>query len=273
MKLDMYHERFEYIETRLYWGEGVTANELADTFGISRQAAQNTIGVYRSNYPGQMEYKATERKHRASDHFTPRLIRTKNPLLFLDYLRGHSLSKYYREERSWSDLDIFDADRYLSPKNMPLDPVKTVVSCLIHHHAVMIDYRMKDMKPGATGCRVISPNHIVHADDRYHLRAYCHSRNYFLDFVLSRIIYAEKAEDVGWVSSSEDNGWNEKVRLRFKPNPNLRKSTQYAVLKHYDSEEEGVRIINCKEALKIYIERKLLAYDPKYGMPLWIRCH
>ncbi|MDM8524306.1 WYL domain-containing protein [Desulfococcaceae bacterium HSG8] len=273
MKLDTpekYLSRYEYIETQLCWGDGITAGELAKTFYISRQAAQKVIDDYRRLHPGQMEYNRYLKRHVATGSFEPVFIRD-NPLFFLDYLRGQSLAGYYRLEQDWSDLEVTDIDRLLKP-SLKSEPIKTVLSALRRQKVVNIDYRKKDSEFDSITARAISPNHLVFADSRYHIRAYCHLRNYFLDFVLSRILYAEISEDIEWVSSRDDNGWKESVSLYFKPNPELHESVQEAILRNYENADEPeFRVIKCKKSLSFYIERKLCETDdPKYKMPLWI---
>ncbi|QTA88203.1 WYL domain-containing protein [Desulfonema magnum] len=268
MKLYTYKQqkRFAYIETQLFWGDGLTAGKLAETFGLSRQAAQTVIDRYREEYPEQMEYNPSRKRHEASETFRPHIIKT-SPILFLDYLRGESLTGYYREERGWSDLDVVDVDRLLRP-DLPLEPARIVIAALLGQRVVSIDYHSKN--PESPFTRLLSPNHLVFADDRYHIRAYCHRRKSFRDFVLSRISYAELT-DKDWVSSREDREWHYIVELHFKPNPDLSESVQEAILKNYEDTHEGCRVIRCKKALAIYIERKLVrTIYPKYGMPLWI---
>ncbi len=260
-------KRFEYIETQLFWGKGLKAGNLAETFGLSRQAAQAVIDSYRNRFPGQMEYNPYRKRHEPSENFKPMFIRT-SPISFLDYLRGEKLMSYYRQGEDWSDFEMTDVDRLLRP-DLPLRPIRVVLSGLLNHQVVRIDYHSKDREPDT---RSISPNHLIFADERYHIRAYCHKKNAFLDFVLSRISYAELSDE-GWVPSREDREWHYIVTLRFKPNPNLPESVQNAILKSYEDKEEvedGCRIVRCKMALAIYVRRNLLADNRKYGMPLWV---
>lgn len=273
MKLDTSEKsvsRYEYIETRLLWSDGITAGDLAKTFDICRQAAQKVIDDYRRLYPGQMEYDRSRKRHVATDGFEPVFIR-KDPLLFLDYLRGQSMAGYYRQEQEWSSLDVSDIDRILRPA-LRLKTIQTILTGLRRHQAVSIDYWPKDLESGSITVRAISPNHLVFADNRYHVRAYCHLRNYYLDFVLSRILSAQIANDIDWVSSREDKEWNESVTMYFRPNPELAQSVQQAVLRNYEDEEEaGMRIIKCRKALGFYVERKLCkTKSEKYQMPLWV---
>lgn len=271
MKLDMskraIRERFEYIETRLFWGNGLTAGELGETFDISRQAAQKVIDDYRNTFPGQMIYDPHLRRHTPAEGFKPGVIR-KNPLYFLEYLRGQSLTGLYRYESDWSDLIVTDADRFLRP-HLALDIMKPVFYALLNQKTVVIDYQKKNLGKDEKTTRLISPNHLVFADDRYHLRAYCHQKNAYLDFVLTRIAHAQIAEGEEWVSSHGDKEWHEHIELHFKPNPTLPESVQNSILKNYEVNDSGSRIIRCSKALAYYIKNKLLANDMKYQKPLW----
>jgi len=264
-KLDMPRQiRFEFIETRLFWGDGLTAGGLAEAFGITRQSAQSAIDDYRRRHPRQMRYDPKLKKHVPEASFSPIYIR-KEPIKFLDYLRGQTLAGFYREERGWSDIELTDVDRLLRP-DLPLEPIRTVLSALLQKQVVHIDYRSKNRESATV--RSISPNHLVFADDRYHLRAYCHHQQHFLDFVLSRISRAEITNEE-WVSSVEDDGWNTFITLCFRPNPALPKEAREAVLKHYETGDGNRRIVKCREAIAYYIKRKLLSSDNKFGVALW----
>ena len=263
---DRLNERFAYIETELFWGDGLTAAQLARTFGISRQMAQKTINTYREQHPEQMRYAAQNKRHQATESFEPIFIRP-SPHAFLDYLRGQALVGLYRDEQEWSDLVVTDMDRLLRP-DLPLNSMRVLLAGLRCHKTVVVDYRKKDLEPESVSVRVISPNHLVFADERYHVRAYCHAKKRYLDFVLSRIAHAEPASD-DWVSADFDKEWNEFTELRLKPNTALPASVQAAILRGFDKGNSGIRRIKCRKALAYYVSRKLLAENPKYGLPLW----
>jgi len=262
-------ERYAYIETELWWGDGLTAGQLANAFGITRQAAQEVIDQYRKKFPDQMKYDGSRKRHLPCESFKASFIR-ENPVAFLDYLRGQALVGMYREDQDWSDLAVTDVDRLLRPDLKP-DLMRIVLAALRTQSTVEIDYQHKDLEPGSISVRVISPNHLIFADDRYHIRAFCHKKTSYLDFVLSRIIHAEPANS-GWVGPEDDREWNEWVEFRVQPNPALPPSVRKAILLGFDTREPGVRIIGCRKALLLYVERKLLAEDSKYRMPLWCHC-
>lgn len=262
-------ERYAYIETELLWGGGLSAGKLARTFGISRQAAQGLIDRYRKDHPEQIKYDASLKRHLPKDSFRALFIR-ENAIAFLDYLRGQALVGMYREDQDWSEHVMTDVDRLLRP-DLKVETMRTVLSALRSQTTVMIDYKSKSLEPDSISIRVISPNHLIFADDRYHLRAFCHKKSRYLDFVLSRIAHAEGGNQE-WVDSTEDREWNEFTELCLKPNPDLASSVQNAILMGYDTVESGARIVKCRRALLFYVKRKLLAKDPKYNLPLWCVC-
>jgi WYL domain len=263
-------ERYEYIETVLFWGEGLTAGNLAKTFALSRQSAQAVIDRYRRENPAGLVYDSSRKCHVPTGLFSPRFI-SGDVMRFLDYLRGQTLVGYFREEAEWSELEVHDADRLLQPE-LPLEPTRTVLRGLLQSRAVRIDYRKKNLSLAERTDRVISPHHLIFADGRYHMRAYCHVRKTYLDFVLARVIGAELIDDETeeWVSDRHDVHWHTFVELRFTPNPALPPSVQEAILHRFDPKIPGIRLIRCRDPIAFYVKRRLAeVIDPKYNMPLW----
>jgi predicted DNA-binding transcriptional regulator YafY len=263
-------ERFEYIETALFWEKGLTAGGLRETFHLSRQTAQSVIDQYRQAHPDAMVYDASRKCHRPTRLFSPQYI-SGDVIRFLDYLRGQTLVGYFREAAEWSRLEVHDVDRLLQPK-LPLEPARTVLRGLREERAVRMDYRKKNLSMSERMDRIVSPNHLVFSDGRYHVRAYCHVRKAYLDFVLTRIIDATLLDDstAEWVSDRYDEKWQTFLALTFEPHPELPESVREAILQRFDAEETGRRRIPCRAALAFYVERRLAqSIDPKYGVPLW----
>jgi hypothetical protein len=251
-------------------GQGLTAGNLAETFGLSRPAAQTVIDQYRQAHPGNLRYDPSRKRHLPTNLFAPRYI-SGNVIRFLDFLRGQTLVGYFREEPEWSSLEVQDVDRLLQPK-LPLEPARTMLRGLREHRAVQLDYLKKDLPMDERTNRIVSPNHLIFADGRYHVRAYCHVRKTYLDFVLTRIVEARLLDDSieQWVSDRYDEEWNTFLDLRFIPNPALPESVKNAILQGFDPEDSGVRVVRCRASIAFYVGRRLTGiFDPKYGMPLW----
>jgi hypothetical protein len=260
MKLDM-KRRFAFIETRLYWGEGVTAAELGEAFGISRQSAQAVIAAYRKEHPGQLLRDKKGKRQIPADTFEPTGIR-RDTEAFLDYLRGQALLAHYMEDAEWSDVPFVDADRLTRP-GLNGETVRCVLGGLYGRRAVAIYYQSKSRR----SWREISPHHLVFAANRYHLRAYCHQAQVYLDFTLSRILDTGTAGNE-WVSGEGDVEWREYQTLIFNSCP-LDSDAQAAFLLDYPDAVNGRLSIHCRRALAHYVIREMTRADAPDGKPRW----
>ncbi|MBO8086600.1 MAG: WYL domain-containing protein [Marichromatium sp.] len=256
--------RFAFIETRLLWGGGFTAKELAQEFGIARQNAQGTIQAYQREHPGQMRHDRRLRRQVATESFEAVYIRD-DVARFLDYQRAVNHLGYFYEERDWSDLPFQDADMLVRPLYAP-GALRVVLEALRQERAVEIGYWSKSR----TRSRLISPHHLVFADGRYHFRAYCHDSSRFLDFVLSRVMEAAPSDERG-MSSEEDHDWHCQQELTFEINPDLPQAAQEALrLDFLPVKGELLRVPGVRVALQHYVRRRLCRNDWRFGVPRWV---
>lgn len=263
MKHDMLR-RFAYIEAQLLWGGGLTARALADTFGIARPNAQQTIAQYNEGHPGQMLYDRRRRRQERTQHFKPVYIRPQVSR-FLDYQRAVAQIARFFDEPDWADLPFTDADD-LVPQFYLNEPVGLVLAALRNENAVGIDYWGKS----SVGARCISPHHLVFADDRYHVRAWCHDRQAGRDFVLTRIFHAWPCAEER-IGEDADTDWQARCDLVFLINPALPKDAREALrLDHLRPPAERLRLPNVRKALAGYVRRRLFRVDPQFGLPLWV---
>lgn len=255
------YRRFAFIETCLYWGMGVTARQLGEVFDIARQNAQASISAYRKEHPDNLIYNPASKRHEATEHFTPHYI-SREPWQYLNYLRGNSLTNHFWEDEEWSDLPIADVDALFRPY-VEQKIVKTVSSAIQNKQSLYIDYHAKAGREYLT----VSPNHLVYADQRYHLYAYCHEHYKWVDLVLSRILSATDSHE-DWVSSDEDPDWQTYIELEFVPNPELPEPLRETLLLDFRL-REGSYTIRTRKALAFYVARKMQQLDWEHNMPLW----
>lgn len=254
--------RFAFIETRLLWCGGVTAQQLADAFGLARQNAQGIIGEYRRRHPENIVRDLSRKRQVAGENFMPHYIRP-GAGDFLDYLRSQTMAAYYLEVPNWDELLIHNVDHLLRGR-LSNGIVREILASLHNQQVITLYYYAKS---GAR-MRDFSPNHLIFAENRYHIRGYCHMTEQYLDFVLSRITHVESSERE-WVSSDSDTDWNTYERLRFKPNAVLPKEAIMALRLNFATDEEGEFKLHCRRALAFYVKRELLAIDPNYGVSRW----
>jgi predicted DNA-binding transcriptional regulator YafY len=82
------------------------------------------------------------------------------------------------------------------------------------------------------------------------VRAYCHTREKFLDFVIARMLSIEETGTSG-VSGRDDAVWHNVVTLVLGPNPNLSPGGQRVIELDYGM-TEGVVRLECRQALLFY---------------------
>lgn len=256
--------RFAFIEARLIWGGGLTAGELGTAFGIARQNAQHTLDLYRRRHPGQMHYDPNLRRHLRSPEFTAHYVRAEVSR-FLDYQRAVNQVARFHDEPDWADLPFADADALIHPLYVP-EAVGVVLEALRRETVAEIEYWSKQ----GTRRRRISPHHLVSADGRYHVRAYCHEAEQHLDFVLSRLMCAELTRDA-WVSGDDDTDWHQRQDMFFTVNPVLPDVARQAICLDYLAVgQETLQIHGVRKALAFYVRRRLCREDEQFKVPLWI---
>jgi len=95
------------------------------------------------------------------------------------------------DEPDWSEIELTDVERLLRPK-LPRQLIQPILAALPHQQTLIIEYQ--SVMPYDIRVRVISPNHLFFANNRYHLHAYCHEKQQYLKFIKNfLIIYLGKA--------------------------------------------------------------------------------
>lgn len=255
--------RFAYIETQLLWGGGLTAGDLGTAFGIARQNAQAVVKAYRQRHPENLAYDRRRKRHVRAVRFEAHYIK-EDPYLFLDYQRGMALAGYFHMADDWADLPFQDADRLLRP-HLDGEAMRVILTALRLRRTVRVVYLAKK----GTRQRLLSPHHLIYADNRYHLRAFCHSGQVGLDFVLSRIQRAEFSQE-DWISEKYDQEWHCMETLRFDVNPELPEEAQASLWLAYALRDAEPLTITARKALSKYVIRRMTRPDAALNLPLWV---
>ena len=97
----------------------------------------------------------------------------------------------------------------------------------------------------------LSPHALVHDGYRWHVRAYCHKRKDFRDFLLSRVIQAQK-DDHDIECNYKDAAWNKMVEVVIIAHPELRPAQRRLIESDYAMVNGEVRL-ECRQALLHYL--------------------
>lgn len=256
--------RFAYIETCLYWGNGLTAGHLGNIFDIARQNAQKVIERYRALHPDNLYYDASKKRHCITNTFIPAYINT-SPERYLGYIRSvNTMTKYWDEEKWTPDIPFETDDNYLSPPQHSRI-VKAILASIKEKYSIHIVYRSKFKTLSVS----VAAHTLVYANHRYHVRAFRHDKGWFVDLVLTRFIEIEKAEET-WVSALNDERWHTKLTLVLQINPELPEETQQALREDYRLGSGNIRTIQVRHAMLGYICREMERIDWRKKMALWI---
>ncbi len=99
--------------------------------------------------------------------------------------------------------------------------------------------------------RVISPHTLVYTGFRWHVRAWCHKRQAFRDFLLSRIDRTPKPSYESAPPAAADIHWHEWITLSLVPNT-LLTDAQKALVERDFGMPEGRLLLTVRKALAHY---------------------
>src|SRR5690606_22936496 len=96
--------------------------------------------------------------------------------------------------------------------------VEAVVRAIRQQKAIRVSYQ--SMTSLDESVRLLSPHALGYDGFRWHVRAFCHKRQRFSDFVLARILRIEGFEQ-SEVDFSYDTHWHTVLMLVLAPHPDL----------------------------------------------------
>ena len=185
--------RLEFIEFRLQWERKVNRTDLVNYFSISTPQASLDFARYRELAPTNAVYDVLQKTYVASDSFKPILIRDSAE----DYL-----TRLWATSTGMSGNSSFLG--WTPNTGIVRDPARRVDSAVLRtvllasreRRSVRIKYQSMS-NPGPS-LRLVSPHALGFDGRRWHMRAYCHTRNEFRDFVLGRVhaVYLEGATEI-----------------------------------------------------------------------------
>lgn len=243
--------RLEFIEYRLRWNGRLNRADLIQFFGISRPQASLDIAKYSELAPTNLEYDSTSKGYRPTHTFEP-LFASSEPTRYLE----HVLQK--------AEGQISDGQSYLAwapPAATVPSPIRVVpastLAALVQaiHQGIAINITYQSLTSPQPTHRVVSPHALAHDGFRWHVRAYCHNRKEFRDFVLARIVATGVFENP-LASASEDAAWTTMVALRLAPHPKLPVGHRRAIELDYGMEGGEVEF-KCRKAFLFYALRHL----------------
>jgi hypothetical protein len=243
--------RMEFIELRLYWDGRVNRSDLVDFFGISVPQASNDLGRYMEQAPKNMAYDGRTKAYLATQDFSP-MFSKPDAQSYFTQLRLFS-EGILPKEASW--LGWLPAHESVPTIARSVDPEKLrrVLECIRTKCALEVEYQSLS-RPDPLR-RWISPHALAYDGFRWHVRAWCHTRNNFQDFVLARMLDIAQVKP-GNTSPESDLEWHQFISMKIGPHPALEVSARKAIEIDYGM-VDGFMTISTRLALSFYVERRL----------------
>lgn len=245
-------QRLQFIEFRLLWEGHVNRSDLIEAFGISVPQSTLDFREYLERAPGNMDYDKRLRHYFPTTTFKPVFI-SDSAEGYLSQLVAMGISG---EEQSHPGLigatPLFDV--LPSPeRRVDRNTLQQLLRAIRENLSLEIHYQ--SLSTATPGWRRISPHALASDGLRWHVRAFCHIKMEFRDFVLGRIIEL-RSEQPSDVSAKADKEWNEHVKVIIAPNPDLTIDQKKIIERDYSMKRGKVEII-VRRSLLFYLKRRL----------------
>ena len=243
--------RLEFIDWRLRWDGRINRSDLTAFFGISIPQASLDIAKYLEVAPTNAIYDRSARMYFAASPFKP-VFATNTSERYLNELMMRAASVLPQELSFLGWTPPFD----LAPNPGRAVPAEILAPLLLAVRAgkqVVATYQ--SMSATEPTKRALSPHAVANDGFRWHVRAYCHLREDFRDFIIPRILSVESTDEPGMDAASDD-AWHRKVTLVLGPNPKLSPAARKVIELDY-AMTRGQAALECRQALLFYTLKRL----------------
>lgn len=249
--------RLAFIDFLLYWDGKVNRSDLVDFFGISVPQASGDLTQYQEQAEGNAVYNKSEKAYVAGPKFKP---------AFFDLSAEHYLAQLrllsagiLQEEDCWvvrqPPYEVVPLPRRLLDAGV----LRNILAAIRSRSSLNVLYQ--SLTSTEPTWRWIAPHALAYDGFRWHVRAWCHRREVFHDFLLARTMELGEARPA-IVDPATDVGWLRQVTLRIGPHPGLKDGNRRAIELDYGM-TGGVVEVTTRVCLSAYVERNLgLDLDP-----------
>lgn len=253
--------RLEFIDWRLRWDGRINRGDLTMFFGSSVPQASLDIAKYLEMAPANAVYDRRAKVYLAGPTFKP-LFPTNTPERFLNELLALTTGVLQPEVSflGWTPPAALVSN---PGRAVSVDVLLPLLLAIRQHRQIGVAYQsMSSLEPTE---RTLSAHAIAFDGFRWHVRAYCHRREQFLDFVIARIVSVTPS-DVPGMAPALDAAWHRMVTLRLGPNPELAPATRRVIELDYGMTDGSVSL-ECRQALLFYTLKRLGLLDGQEALP------
>ena len=254
--------RLQFIDFRLRWERRINRMDLTEHFGISVPQASLDISKYMELAPSNLTYDRSSKTYTAAPCFRPLYQRSSAQR----YLAELLATKMGIVEPTASFIGSApETDWAPSPwRTINEQTVEAVVRAIRQQESILVSYQ--SMTSLDESVRLLSPHALGNDGFRWHMRAFCHKRQRFSDFVLARILRIDGFEATQ-VDSNQDSHWQTVLTLVLAPHPDLPAAKKRVLELDYGMEDGEVKL-PCRQAFLYYTLRRLGLHTKEAPDPL-----
>lgn len=255
-------KRLEFIEFRLFWGEGVNRSDIIDQFGVSVPQASKDLALYEEKAPGNLHYDKSAKRYRAADDFRPAFFKP-NADSYLAQLSTTTVDKIgafaARLEPEHDALPI-------PHRRVDAAVLRDILKAVREIKSLEVFYQSMSASKPSPEWRRITPHALGNDGLRWHVRAFCHIDKQFKDFILSRCMMTRKLSIPG-ASAGNDLLWHDRFTVTLAPNPALSESQQSIIAQDYEMTGGRANVMVRKALLYYFLKRLRLDVADKLDNP------
>ena len=243
--------RLQFIDFRLQWEGRINRRDVTEFFKISVPQASADISRYSEIAPDNLQYDTSSRTYTASAVFTP-IFEASGPRQYLSQLLAVE-RKILASDQAFLSYRPPMASVPLPSRNIDRETLTHMLRAMAEK--AMIQIRYQSIAREEEQKRYVSPHAFGYDGVRWHVRAFCHLRQGFRDFVFGRILTAGQPV-ASAIDPEDDLEWNTDVELVLMPDAALTPKQRQGVELDYGM--KGGRLsISCRQAMLFYTLRTL----------------
>lgn len=250
-KGDTPHQRLVVLKLLLIWEGRLNRGRIMELFELGSNSASVWIRELRELHPDWLvwdtktrSFHATAEAYKAWRSSDPRRLMEAASLRQYLAMVGLPYATAGMAPREGGVLAAFPDLSTPSPRHFA-----TLSEAIRLRRAVQITYRsMQNPEPHP---RVISPHNLIRAGRRWHVRAFCDTRQAFRDYALGRMVDVEPLQATASRGEEDDTAWLASVPVRLVAHPGLSPG-QEALIRFEYFGNTAARVETCRGALVSY---------------------
>jgi len=255
-------ERLRAVEVMLWWRGWAGRSDLVEWFGISPAQASSDFQKYLLMNGKGISYQTSRKRYEAGADFKCLLHEPSLEEAVGVFLGGRMPGA--KSDEAAPEMSARLAILKLPKREAPAALSRPVFSALLAGQRLRVLYH--SVNSNSVAWRYLRPGALAWDGRRWHVRAWCETREAWRDFALGRISKADWPEAAEG-QPPEDEDWNQWETVRFKINPELEDESKNSIRIDYGLDGERMEI-RVRRALKGYLLAEMFIDEEGHrGLP------